>query len=132
LDGAASQMNACGDTLDSVVATLEATGAYGRAQQTAETASGVQDVGTAIATLRTEADGIRQRVLALRGTAPSGGSGGGSGTVNTPAPTRRLDPSTELGPLGAAFRPGVHEPAEPFLPKERQIADHLVATDGAS
>src|SRR5690606_3113551 len=89
LDGAASQMNACGDTLDSVVATLEAIGAYGRAQQTAETASGVQDVGTAIATLRTEADGIRQRVLALRGTAPSGGSG----TVNTPAPTRRLDPS---------------------------------------
>ncbi|MFF0266913.1 hypothetical protein [Kribbella sp. NPDC004536] len=36
-----------------------------------------------------------------------------------------FDPALELRPIGAGFRPGVHDPEARFLPKEREIAEYL-------
>jgi hypothetical protein len=36
-----------------------------------------------------------------------------------------FDPALDLRPLGSDFAPGVHDPLNRFLPKEREIADRL-------
>ncbi|TDW21282.1 hypothetical protein [Kribbella kalugense] len=46
--------------------------------------------------------------------------------INLPdLPTPDFDPALDLRPIGRDFAPGVHDPRDRFLPKEREIADFL-------
>ncbi|GAA1158166.1 hypothetical protein GCM10009630_65420 [Kribbella jejuensis] len=40
-------------------------------------------------------------------------------------PALDFDPALDLRPIGPGFRPGVHDPEDRFVPKERELAEYL-------